>query len=45
MLDLSGVSFIDHDGVGLLRGLKRKNVELRDCSPFVALRLEEGGVK
>ncbi|MBV8476824.1 MAG: STAS domain-containing protein [Acidobacteria bacterium] len=44
-LDLSGVSFVDHEGVGLLRGLKRRNVELRNCSPFVQLRLEEGGLK
>lgn len=44
-LDLSEVSFVDHDGIGLLRGLKRTNVKLRNCSPFVALRLEEDGVK
>lgn len=40
-LDLSDVSFIDHDAIGLLRRLKRRNVELRNCSPFVALRLQE----
>jgi anti-anti-sigma regulatory factor len=39
-LDLSGVSFVDRDGVGLLRSLKCANVELRNCSPFIALRLE-----
>lgn len=44
-LDLSEVSFIDHDGVALLRSLKSTNVQLENCSPFVALRLEEGGVK
>ena len=40
-VDLSGVSFVDHDGVRMLRTLKRTNVELRNCSPFVALRIEE----
>ena len=40
-LDLAGVSFIDRDGVRLLRSLKRMGVQLRNCSPFVALRLEE----
>lgn len=43
-LDLAEVSFVDHEGVGLLRSLKRTNVELTNCSPFVALRLEEGSV-
>lgn len=45
VLDLAGVAFIDHDGVALLRSLKRMNVELMHCSPFVALRLADGGVK
>lgn len=43
-LDLSDVSFVDHNGIGLLRNLKRTKVELRNCSPFVSLRLEENGV-
>jgi len=43
-LDLSGVSFVDHDGVRLLRSLKHKDVELRNCSPFVTLRIEEDSV-
>lgn len=44
-LDLAGVSFIDRDGVRLLKRLKLLGVELRSCSPFVALRLQEGGVE
>ena len=44
-LDLAGVSFIDRDGVRFLRSLKRTDVKLRNCSPFVALRLEEESVE
>jgi ABC-type transporter Mla MlaB component len=44
-LDLSDVSLIDHDGIRLLSGLRRTNVELRNCSPFVALRLEKDGTE
>jgi len=40
-LDLAGVTFIDHEGVRLLKNLRQTNLELRNCSPFVALRLEE----
>ena len=43
-LDLSGVSFIAHDGVGLLRALKVVNVELRNCSAFIALQIEGDSV-
>ena len=44
-LDLSDVSFVDRDGVALLRSLKRTDVQLRNCSPFVALQLEEDSVE
>lgn len=44
-LDLAGVSFIDRDGISLLKELKILDVKLRNCSPFVALRLQEGSVK
>lgn len=44
-LELSDVSFIDHDGIKLLRRLRRTNVELRNCSPFVALQLREDRVE
>ena len=40
-LDLSGVSFVDHEGVGLLVRLKHTHVELRNFSPFVSLKLHE----
>jgi ABC-type transporter Mla MlaB component len=44
-LNLFDVSFIDRDGVALLRTLKRRDVEVRNCSPFVALQLEEDNVR
>lgn len=44
-LNLSEVSFIDRDGVALLRALKRREVEVRDCSPFVELQLKEDSVE
>ena len=40
-LDLSGVSFIAHEGVGLLRALQSAHVKLENCSPFVALQLDQ----
>ena len=40
-LDLAGVSFVGRDGVKLLRKLREDEVELRNCSPLVALQLEE----
>ena len=44
-LDLADVSFIDRDGVGLLRTLKCAEVEVRNCSPFVALQLKGDSVE
>lgn len=38
-LDLGGVSFIDRQGVALLRTLKLAGVALINCSPFVGLQL------
>jgi anti-anti-sigma regulatory factor len=35
-LDCADVSFIDHDGIELLRGLGRHNVVAASCSSFVA---------
>ncbi len=35
-LDLSDVSFVDRDGVELLRSLKKRQVALLNCSGFVA---------
>jgi len=42
-LDLSEVTFVDAEGLSLLRALRASGVELRECSNFVAelLRLEK----
>lgn len=40
-LDVAGVSFLDRDGVGLLRGLMHRQVAVTRCSPFVAEQLRE----
>jgi len=34
-LDLTGVSFADHDGVRLLRQFDQRQVKLINCSPFL----------
>jgi anti-anti-sigma regulatory factor len=39
-LDLSHVSFLDRDGVELLRSLGVRDVVLVNCSPFVAEQLK-----
>jgi hypothetical protein len=40
-LDLSGVSFVDREGVALCRGLRqRRAARLRNCSPFVKEQLD-----
>ena len=38
-LDLAGVSFLDRDGITLLRGLAARHVALINRSPFVAEQL------
>ncbi len=38
-LDLAGVSFLDQDGIILLRGLAARHVALINRSPFVAEQL------
>jgi len=40
-LDLSEVSFIDLDGVALLRELRARRVRLTNCSIFAAEQLKE----
>lgn len=35
VLDLTGVSFADHDGVQLLRQLEQRKVTIINCSPFL----------
>ena len=41
VLDLTDVSFLDHDGIALIRQLRRRNVVLTNYSPFVAELLKE----
>lgn len=42
-LDLTDVSFVDRDGLDLLWSLRRRQVALVNCSPFVAEQLKDGG--
>ncbi len=39
-LDLSNVSFVDRNGVELLRSLKNRDMALLTCSPFVHEQLK-----
>ena len=39
-LDLSGVAFIDRDGVALFRRLRQSRVALLNCSAFLAEQLK-----
>jgi anti-anti-sigma regulatory factor len=41
ILDLGDVTFIDDDGVDLFRHLRRRNIEVTGCSPFVSELLKE----
>ena len=40
VMDLSGVSFVDRDGVEALRALARRGVPVMSCSRFVAEQLK-----
>ena len=40
-LDLTAVSFVDRDGIGLLRKLKACGVAIANCSAFVAQQLKD----
>jgi hypothetical protein len=40
-LDLAGVSFVSREGVKLLKKLQEDEVQVANCSPFVALQLQE----
>jgi hypothetical protein len=40
IVDLAGVSFVDRDGLDLLRTLGRRGVALVNCSSFVAEQLK-----
>ena len=39
-LDFSEVSFVDRNGIELIRTLGKRNVALLNCSPFVAEQLK-----
>jgi len=41
VLDCAGLSFVDANGVTLMRSLSAQQVSLMDCSPFLALQLKE----
>ena len=43
-LDLTAVSFVDRDGVTLLRELKVSGVAITNCSPFIAHQLKHEGI-
>jgi anti-anti-sigma regulatory factor len=40
VLDMAGVSFVDPDGVRLVRRLLEEGAVIRNCSPFVREQLE-----
>jgi ABC-type transporter Mla MlaB component len=40
-LDLSAVSFVDRDGIALLRELKACDVAISNCSAFVAHQIRD----
>jgi hypothetical protein len=42
ILEMTGVSFLDLDGVALCRSLSDRNVALLHCSPFVEEQLKGG---
>ena len=40
VLDMVGVTFVDPEGVRLVRRLSDRGIAIRDCSPFVREQLE-----
>ena len=44
-LDLSGVVFIDRQGIEALRHLSLAGLAIKGCSPWIAGMLEEEGIK
>lgn len=42
VLDLSGVTFVDHEGIELLRALRGQRAELKGSSTFIAALLNGG---
>ena len=43
VLDCAGLSFVDARGIGLMRNLSAQQVLLVECSPYLALQLQEAG--
>ena len=41
-VDCGGISFSDAEGITLMRELRRHNVDLTNCSPFLKFQLEQG---
>ncbi len=44
VLDLAQVTFVDADGIILLRALRDGGVALIDCSSFVSSLIDDGGL-
>lgn len=44
VLDFAQVSFVDKDGVELLRHLISRRIRVVNCSPFIALQLDIASV-
>lgn len=42
-LDFSGVTFVDDQGVKMLKGIAGERVRLMNCSPLIEELLQEGG--
>ena len=42
-LDFSGVTFVDKQGVEMLRGIAGKEIKVTNCSPLIEALLQEGG--
>ena len=45
VLDLAQVTFVDADGIVLLRALRDGGVALTDCSSFVSSLIDDGGLQ
>lgn len=42
-LDLKNVSFVDREGMALLKSLRDRRVEILNALPFIAEQIETGG--
>ncbi len=41
ILDLAGVTFADRNGIQFFQSLRQQQVELKNCSPFLAEQLKQ----